>query len=69
MKKITKIIFIQFLLLAIISCGDKIPTPIGPTDPDIDPQLEIEIVSQQPGDQVYTNGYDSTASARCPENL
>lgn len=48
------------ILAGIISCGDPAPTELYEENASPNKNVQVEILSREPGIFIYTNGYDST---------
>ena len=56
-----KILFIGLLLgILLSSCKERGPVELIDDDVSFEEKLDIEILSPEPNDYVYSNGYDST---------
>jgi len=58
--KTLKKYYTLFLILLIYSCGDPSPTELIYDNTSVTEDIEIEVISPNPEEVVYTTGYDST---------
>ena len=69
MKKLKKYCAV-ILILSLYSCGDPSPTELIYDNTAVTEDLEIEIISPEPEEIVYTTGYDSTGIVQpVPQHL
>jgi len=59
MKNLVKYLIIIIFLFEIVSCNDPIPTELVPIDEQTD-NFDVQVLSPEPNEFVYSNGYDST---------
>ncbi len=59
MKNAIKYIAIVLFIFELVSCNDPIPTELIPIDDQTD-NLDVQVLSPEPNEFVYSNGYDST---------
>jgi hypothetical protein len=69
MKKISQILSLLFVLFLFYSCGENAPTELISDIPEGDESYDLELLSPEPDQFYYANGYDSTGITSIQSNI